>query len=162
MNQFTGAFVSKICNAVLEYWSVILQQESLVNTQNPAPLDTIAAYRPPSSSGDVDAERNTQDPSTDSWKMTRFLLNQERDQLYLWRNTFSQDDLDRIMSNKSNVVGSAVLGSLVGIGKALLDQSGSSQPNRIPNFWLLESMHMIDSHTLVPFVALYHIFVSSN
>lgn len=150
-DAFTGAFVSKICNAILDYWSVILQQETWAFRQDPEPFNRIEGSSPPSSveptdpdntnshdfdknggishtydtaEAKMDEGQTANDSKLDHWSMMRFLLNQERDQLYLWRNDFSQNDLDRIMSNKSNEVGSAVLGSLVGIGRALLDETG--------------------------------------
>lgn len=135
-NVSSGELVYRLCDSILEYWSLVLQQETWALKQTPGPSGPSRGSTPLSSVGnpeqshmdlDYPKTRNINKPVLESknWNMVRFLLNQERDQLYLWRQDFTRDDFDKLMSKEPNILGNVVLKSLVSIGKALLDGTGT-------------------------------------
>ena len=64
------------------------------------------------------------DPELSRWNMTRFLLNEERDRLFLWKFNISDKGLNRLVS-KQDVLSNSVLDSLLRIGKALLENAST-------------------------------------
>lgn len=142
LNSMHGSLSgSGLCTLILDFWSLVLQQESWALTQDPGPLGTTGMVSPVSSHADWENDEdmncdeiigtemvsqnnltNTTEPAQDqvhrvkaSWNMARFLLNEERDRLCLWQFGFSDGDLDRLVSNADGKAGTPanIFGSAV-------------------------------------------------
>ncbi|KZL74490.1 hypothetical protein CT0861_11552, partial [Colletotrichum tofieldiae] len=124
---------SRLFSAVLEFWSLLLQQEPLpLAACNDVASSTESTQEDVSI--DIDSSQvivideisqsiKSQSNSPNSSKMARFLLNEERERLCLWKFNFTDEDLDRLTTDRSNVFGGAVVQCLVGVGEALIKNS---------------------------------------
>ena len=181
----SGDVASSLCTAIFEFWMLILQQDSWALTSRPGHLRTTARHNPSSSAGDCDesnrnldsmytcAEKDddidvdgacpeTNDPGhleLNNWNFCRFLLNEERDRLCLWKFNFTNEDLNHLTKNKTSIIGDAVMASLVRIGQALLDEAGTcpsltlsfcywEQVTRVPLSSITLERGLLSSHLL--------------
>lgn len=131
MDPAAGLVASRLFTAVIEFWSLILQQESWALNSKPdtqsSVEDTDGDVGGSPRDTDMDSDfRNPDDTDgqQDDWKLERFLLNEECDRLCLWKFNFTDDDLDRLTGNESSVFGGAVVQCLVNIGQALINETG--------------------------------------
>lgn len=144
----TGSeIISKLFHATLEFWSMILSQESWSLRSAPGPLvDSSALDGPDSYMKDVeetkpggeDVEMTTAsktpepaeglDPGCpqyeqNCWDMVRDRLSEERDRLVLWKSRFSGENLDLLRESQSNLyidLGNSILEALLSIANSIL------------------------------------------
>ncbi|KAJ8127336.1 hypothetical protein O1611_g6299 [Lasiodiplodia mahajangana] len=132
--------VSHLCTLILQYWALILQQDTCVLTQ---PLGHLRNSVPENTDAEVGGRRDEQEEFKDindihdisqltdnhrkAWDWARFLLNEERASLRLWESSISNKFLNYGTLDEDGPVGSsekflrdAILDSLARIGQALL------------------------------------------
>lgn len=130
MDPTTKAPASQLFSCVMEFFSLVLRQETW-------PLNYIPGSTPKEVDDGVDCDGpldiymdstiptcGETEYALRSWQMTRFLLNEERERLCLWKFDFTDDDLNRLTAGPANIFGGAVIRSLVSIGQALLKGVG--------------------------------------
>lgn len=128
-----NALVSSLISAVLDFWSLLLRQDSLIllpETESSTSDYTDQMAEDDDGSSPKDVEMDSVVHSVDSPSasdMTRFLLNEERDRLCLWKFNFTDEDLDFLTEKVPNVFGGAVVQCFVSIGEALSTKTGNVQ-----------------------------------
>ncbi|KAK1981906.1 hypothetical protein LZ30DRAFT_770510 [Colletotrichum cereale] len=119
-----GDLSSCLFASVVDFWSQLLRQESWLlsfSPQPPAP-ETIEHYTAEENeqrSQDLDMNDESLYSEDNASDITRFLLNEERDRLCLWKFQFSDEDLNLLNQTEPNVFGGAVIQCLLSIGEAL-------------------------------------------
>jgi hypothetical protein len=117
--------ISKLCSAVLDYWSLLLLESSWPPGSNhgPAMLHAVSSLpsRPSGLSTSVGSteESTKQDHRQVNWDLVRFEFSDERDRLCLWRFAFADEDLNRLVCHAS-ILSRSVLELLFGIAEFLL------------------------------------------
>ncbi|KAI0449049.1 hypothetical protein F5B21DRAFT_509567 [Xylaria acuta] len=133
--------VSHFCTLILDYWALILQQDTCVLTQplgqqrNPVLANADPQFGNSEEDEHEDSEnmediRDSSQPTDNhqaSWDWTRFLLNEERASLCLWESSVSNEvldcrtpDVDGPTGRSLKFLRDAILDSLARIGQALL------------------------------------------
>lgn len=144
---------SHLCSLVLDFWASVIQEKTWALLQPPGPLGSARNRSPPSSVDNNEDNHKRAHEKTDenelvleerpmsttnlgsatserdlTWEMARFLLNEERDRLCLWRTNFSDDELDQLIKAPSktplHAFGVAIVETLIRAGHALLSQTG--------------------------------------
>ncbi|KAF6809848.1 hypothetical protein CSOJ01_06679 [Colletotrichum sojae] len=126
MDVSTITSTSQLFEFIMEFFSLVIRQETWPLNYGPATPaqeddDGEGCDSPPDV--DMDSTPPTYDEMeyiSRSWQMTRFLLNEERERLCLWKFDFTNDDLDRLTASPGNIFGGAVIRSLSSIGQALI------------------------------------------
>ncbi|KAF6824779.1 hypothetical protein CPLU01_10643 [Colletotrichum plurivorum] len=126
MDVTTNTPTSQLFTCIMEFFSLVIRQEMWPLNYGPAtPVQEVDDGEGCDSPPDVDMDStpptyDEMEYTSRSWQMTRFLLNEERERLCLWKFDFTDDDLDRLTACPGNVFGGAVIRSLSSIGQALL------------------------------------------
>ncbi|KAF6793445.1 hypothetical protein CMUS01_16085 [Colletotrichum musicola] len=126
MDVTTNTPTSQLFACIMEFFSLVIRQETWPLNYGPAtPAQEVDDGHGCDSPPDVDMDStpptyDEMEYTSRSWQMTRFLLNEERERLCLWKFDFTDDDLDRLTASPGNIFGGAVIRSLSSIGQALI------------------------------------------
>lgn len=116
------------------------ETEAIHDYESSSPFDAEMAICSPEPMPNQEDMEVTCHPKN-SWDMERFVLNEERQRLCLWKFRFSDEDLNRLTSDDSSLLGSAVLESLVNIAHALVGEAGELRTVRFRQSQTLLFVH---------------------
>ncbi|OBR06369.1 hypothetical protein CH63R_10489 [Colletotrichum higginsianum IMI 349063] len=143
-------YVCRLYPSILELWALVLSQETWALRTPPQSIKFSHSRRTLSAEDLEDlelwpttyshheapcGEKASLDTyiasisDQDKWKWVRLILSDQRDRFYVWKSSFSNEELAQITGGKSSRLGNSLLESLVNIAESLVMSLDSGPPS---------------------------------